>query len=295
MSIRQLLEIRENMSTLASHKATVAFLGLPKDTSSQDVRAFLSTKYKLQCAECSKRLLEVNTRCLSRHDRREPNFCSTACSNRFNVTQTRSTLVSKYGVTNAFQTEKAVVNRNKVYKSPKRVAEIQRKIERTHLKRRGYRHHFCDPSVISKIQAKSVFAKTVVIARKTFQVRGYEAKAIEWLVSQGVPVKNIEALTVSRKSQSGFDYMWRRKLHHYVPDFLVTTGKGKFVVEVKSPYTAGLDSSVGSSDRWSQLKAKAKSVVSAGHNFVLLVFSQTSPVPVCTGRNVLTKASLLWT
>lgn len=123
-------------------------------------------------------------------------------------------------------------------------------------------------------QRKGVGSKRirVKVQGKTFSVQGYEPHAIRWLVEQAqIAVKDISTANLPT-----FDYTLDGKAHKYYPDMLV---KGRYVVEVKSMYVAGITKSAGgyrdSPERlWAMLKAKAKAVKKQGFTFRLLVMNR---------------------
>lgn len=112
----------------------------------------------------------------------------------------------------------------------------------------------------------------VKVQGKSFDVQGYEPHALRWLVEQAnVPVKNISTTNLPT-----FDYVLKGKHRKYYPDIMV---KGKYVVEVKSMYVAGITRASGGyrdspEELWTMLKAKAQSVKKQGYVFRLLVMNR---------------------
>ena len=185
-------------------------------------------------------------------------------------------------------------NWKKAMTDPVRQELAKKKSEATHLTRTGFKHHFCNPEVQQRIIKNSRFAKTCKVQGQKFVYRGYEKKAIEYLVSKGVDVKDIETFTVSAKNLNGFEYRYKGKTRNYIPDLKVKTRTGSVIVEVKSLYTAGLVDEPNSKAKWLETRAKARAVTESGERFALLVFEPGSDTPVCKGFGSITKKALDW-
>lgn len=130
-----------------------------------------------------------------------------------------------------------------------------------------YTHTSQVPKIFKRTQKASHKSFEYTIKGKEYKaLRGYEHYALEYLVGTlKYKVKNIHA-GASNKVPS-FKYKHRTQVHHYFPDFLVSTKDEEFIVEVKSTYTAGLKDI----KTFNIFKKKAQAVEHAGHTFVLLI------------------------
>lgn len=125
---------------------------------------------------------------------------------------------------------------------------------------------------IGRIKSSQSRRVRVKVNGKSFDVQGYEPHAIRWLVEEaGVSVKDIRTTKLPV-----FDYKIQGEQRRYYPDMLV---KGKYVVEVKSMFVAGITSTkyaLGKTPKqlWDTLRAKARAVERQGFVFRLLVIDK---------------------
>lgn len=104
---------------------------------------------------------------------------------------------------------------------------------------------------------------------KKFNVAGYEHLAIKWLHKKKQH-KVTDIKTDLHKRQTVFQYMAADgKVRTYIPD--IHTPSTNTIYEVKSVFTLGL----GYKKTFVNVKRKAKAVIAAGYNFVLLIVYRT--------------------
>lgn len=103
--------------------------------------------------------------------------------------------------------------------------------------------------------------KTVKVRGKTFTCTGYEHHVIRHLIANGIKAKDISTKT------KFFYFRYNGETKKHIPDIMI----GNTVIEVKSPYTMGLNGKVFGVNALSMLKAKAKHVEKAGHEYLVYV------------------------
>ena len=145
-------------------------------------------------------------------------------------------------------------------------ASTMKAYKKTILKVYG-KSHISKVTSIHEKQHK-VKTKDVRIAGRLFtSLQGYEAQAIELLISRGISPKRI---ITSKKFVGSFEYLFAGKEHTYYPDILVTGGDKDTFVEVKSEYTFNYDKPV--------LRAKLKAVRDSGARVILLVLTKNGQI-----------------
>jgi hypothetical protein len=222
-------------------------------------------------------------------------YCSSKCANTDGVKKAKveAAMLERYGVRNNIYRPEVRSAIRRFNRDKERKQASLEKSRATQLKKTGFTHHFNNPNVQASIARKSMFAKDITIEGKHFQYRGYEAKAIRHFLNLGVKVENIESCTVSKRSRIGYEYSLSGRSHHYIPDFIVKHRRVRYVVEVKSKYTAGLlDSSEQQRAVWRKTKTKSRAVSKEGDNFVLLVFGEKDDDPIMWATGPLSKRSL---
>jgi hypothetical protein len=132
------------------------------------------------------------------------------------------------------------------------------------------------PSCKHRLYAK----KDVTVDGHGFQVRGAEDKALQFMVST-MKVKPRFVVNQREDGLPTFEYQYANKRHRYIPDFYVSNRN--LVVEVKCFGTLGLMPRRYKFFNYSTLtraRAKAKSVLSNGYNFLLLLQYKDRMVPI---------------
>lgn len=118
------------------------------------------------------------------------------------------------------------------------------------------------PGVRSRLKYKQVSIKG-----KTIHVQGYEEHAIKWILKhRGLKLKDL--VLDSSGMAPVVRYKIGRRNRGYYPDIFIP--KENRVVEVKSDYTLGLSTG----RMWGKNQQKAKAVIAAGYEFVVMVFNQ---------------------
>lgn len=159
------------------------------------------------------------------------------------------TLLKNYGVTNALMTPKAIEGRANVDYDLHRP-----KYEATMLANYGEGWQVRMGLVMKQARYKHT---SVTLPGATLNLQGYEPQVARFLVLKFSGIK-------FSKNEKFIPYWCPSKLktRHYVPDFICKMPNDKIrVIEVKSTYTAGLDS--GFQSYWQILKAKAKGTLDA--------------------------------
>lgn len=148
-------------------------------------------------------------------------------------------------------------------------SETQAKREETFLRHYGVRSPLQCHGIREKQQRTARLLKEVVIEGKKFMVRGYEDKALRWLVDKGI---NPNRITI--RAKDGLPSIkWKDKKgqeHFYFPDMLI----GQYVVEVKSTYTLGLRHPA----EFQRVRRKFLAAQEAGYKTVLLLASRNNRV-----------------
>jgi hypothetical protein len=264
------------------------FLHCPQ--SRLDINKAILRKQKVRCPACECNLAEKACKVEIKRLLRvvldgERMFCSSACSNSNKDTKAemKQTLLDRYGVTNSAMTPAGLRGKARYHSDPAALAKTQKKIQRTQFARTGYTHHFHNPEVIARIQESYKQSRRITVRGKDFVVRGYEEKAIHFMLRKGISIDSVDDYIVSRKPDGAYQYQLEGRTRTYVPDFKVSHKGETFIVEVKSLYTAGLTDQDKAKHWFKVLKQKSKAVEAAGDKFVLLVFDQKleNPIAVC--------------
>ncbi len=139
---------------------------------------------------------------------------------------------------------------------------IRKKTVRNYLERYGVEHHMQRPEILISHSRKRYRRKDVVIGGVEFSLQGYEPQAVEYLINNyGVDP------AILKGSVPSIPYEHSGKLRRYIPDFVV----GDLLIEVKSPYTAGMEGSAALRD---QTGAKLRGARDAGYNTLLMVMNK---------------------
>lgn len=173
-------------------------------------------------------------------------YCSRTCawSSTGRQNSRRATCLDRYGVTH--------VSKDK---------EIHARKMATCRMNFGTDYPMQNRKLFDQAQRTSSLVKPVVLNGKTIWTRGYEQQVIKRLLDKGFAKQEIRP---PKRSYRYKDSEGNTRRYH--PDLCVRD----YVVEVKSPYTAGL--TPGSSpELFKTLRRKAKSVIHSGDNFVMIV------------------------
>lgn len=123
-----------------------------------------------------------------------------------------------------------------------------------------------------KHSAKSGFKrKTMRLGNREIAYQGYNNFGIEYLTSV-LKVKPKDIVTEYENGIPRIDYRYKGFKRHY-PDLFVAPRN--LLVEVKSPYTLGLEKRSRDSTKWYMQCAKARGAIKSGYNYTLLVFKDT--------------------
>ncbi len=188
------------------------------------------------------------------------------------------TLMQNYGVAQTFHSkellDKAIYTWKVKYGTPYRsmTKDMQRKRSSTMMERYGVEHNLQDREMHEKQQKSAFRIKSMTIQGIKFKYQGYEGHVIKYLVKiLNVNPKHIK-VGVDVPSIHWFDTKGKRHIYH--PDIYAKV-KGKWwVIEVKSAYTAGLDTP--KSGMFSILKRKAQATIEMGYRFKLIICKSRS-------------------
>lgn len=156
----------------------------------------------------------------------------------------RVTLQERYGVDNAFQSKR-----------------IKRKIQQTHLRKRGVRHHAQDPDTLYRMHVSAHRMRHITISGKRFAYQGYEKYLLKYLVSK----YGVDRVVTERNAVPKIWYSQKGRRRYY-PDALV----GNTVFEVKSTYTFGINTPA----KFKNLRLKARACEKAGLRFLCIVYDR---------------------
>jgi hypothetical protein len=157
----------------------------------------------------------------------------------------KSTMLNRYGVDNA-QKNVAIRERSKA----------------TIIERYGVENAMQVPEILAKHSRKRYRRKNVTIGGIEFSLQGYEPQAVKYLIERyGVDPAILKGRVPS------IHYSHDGKHRRYIPDFVVDD----LLIEVKSPYTAGMEGSVALRD---QMEAKLSGARDAGYNTLLMVMNK---------------------
>lgn len=109
--------------------------------------------------------------------------------------------------------------------------------------------------------------KKVTLQGKEFNVVGYEAFALEYLIKE----KGIRAKDISEKTIA-IPYKLDGKNRKYIPDLFIKSTNT--FIEVKSQYTLGLNGLMHGRDALKELRAKVRATKDAGYNITTLLVWQ---------------------
>jgi hypothetical protein len=200
-------------------------------------------------------------------------FCSQHCARNSPETINRrnSSVKEKFGVDNVFSCERIKRKIRRTHMRERGVYNVshdpavREKTRQTNQRRRGVDYPMQDPEVYSK-RVKTLYSKSEFCYKgKVYTaLQGYEPRAVTWLVDRG--------FIVSVKKPPSFWYQNDTRRYH--PDLWIKGPSGnKYVVEVKSRYTAGLKGSPGNKS-FQNLQNKAQSVIALGYRYKLLVIEK---------------------
>ena len=117
-------------------------------------------------------------------------------------------------------------------KTKEELASIQLQKENTSMERYGEKHHSQVPEILAKMHASMSKRKHYVTSdKKLLSLQGYEPQAAALLEQQGFKVR------CPNFSIDYFDSV-KQKLRSYTPDLLATKNGKRYLIEVKSTYTA---------------------------------------------------------
>jgi hypothetical protein len=137
--------------------------------------------------------------------------------------------------------------------------EVVAKRKKTMLKRYGVEHALQDKEFFEKNLKSSFTLKPFKLGRRTVHVQGYEDKALAYILSKGVPAKDIEC---GRKSKiPSIPYVFKGKKRVYHPDIYVPNLNRIFEVKGQYTYNHGLALNL----------AKQKACEAAGYKFTFLI------------------------
>ncbi len=164
-------------------------------------------------------------------------------SNPSKIERTRQAVQQKYGVCNVFQLQ-----------------SVKEKSKTTCLKKYGVPCHQQDPEVHDRMmKATHAFKSYVLPSGKTIMVQGYEDRAIDQLLEEGV--EEHEMVFVNRDKPT-IKYTFHNRMKRYFCDIWIPSRN--IVVEVKSNYTWEKDIDLN--------LAKVKATVSSGFNYRLIMY-----------------------
>lgn len=214
-----------------------------------------------------------------------------------------STLLATHGVRNPLHSEEilARVKETQIAKygdHPRRTQAVKERFKQTCLEKYGVEYPSQCPAmkdkrvatvqkrygVDSPMQHPDMFEKQQYNGRKfkqytfpsgtTYNIQGYEGRALDVLLEQGFTERDIQ-LT----GRSAVRYFWSAedgigddKWHYYHPDIILP--KENKIIEVKSPWTYA-----GNAHHQSKNKAKAAACIAAGFAFEFWVFKPKDTTP----------------
>ena len=183
-----------------------------------------------------------------------------------------ATLMRNYGVDQPMQSftiqrrrENTMLERYGV-RHPMQSSDLYEKARRSSRARFGVDHPMQNAAVFCRAQSSRFRSRNLTYRGKTYTslIGGYEPRVVRKLVDMGYDVSSRCKLTFPyRCSRTG-----RERVYH--PDLYVGKGSRRYVVEVKSTYTAGLQCPTPGRV-FRNLVDKAAAVTSAGYQFRLVV------------------------
>lgn len=189
---------------------------------------------------------------------------ATPFQNPASMTKARETMIERYGVECASQSPvvrdraKATMIERYGAANPSQVPELRAKVLASMRKKFGVEYLMQRPDLFVRTQKAAFKTYDMQVGRHTLTLQGYEDMAVNSLLSIGVPKKAVMASTQS------FNY--GKRVYH--PDFEVAHKSQRLVVEVKSGFTSGLNST---GTLLPDVLTKAKAVIRAGKPILILV------------------------
>jgi hypothetical protein len=210
--------------------------------------------------------------------------------------QMEETRLQKYGVRHNFSSTDPELNgratnlRNHGVENPFQREDVKQKAKNTKLERYGVEHMMQSREHMENQQKSGFKRKTFVLDGKTFSVQGFEPYVIKYLANTlGVSVRNIK--TTAAENVPRIPWVDTRGIPHiYHPDIYAKVNGKWWVIEVKSTYTAGIDTP--KSGAFSIMKRKIKATISAGYNTKLVVVGPKKSIYVISKVEDMTRKDL---
>lgn len=125
---------------------------------------------------------------------------------------------------------------------------------------------FCAKRKKSNSRTKLKY-KRIEVNGSVLHVQGFEEHAIRWILAHNRKLKVHDLALDSTGKAPVIRYRIGRRMRGYYPDIFIE--KANTIVEVKSDYTLGLVNG----RHWAKNQQKAKAVLAAGYDFVVMVFN----------------------